>query len=410
MRRTASAIACALLLLAPITLLYDKAHGITSNLFVSQSVKNINGKATQQINAGQQAMVSVSILNYDMVEQPLTAIIDVRDEFGTSVHIEWASGVAGPGSQFEAEFPWTAHESGSYTVRTFVITGFESPQVISRASSSKLIVSNSDTLKSTFVPGNLTGISKFAMSSSLGQYTAWFTLLDKNGKQTTFDGKAKLTVTDSLGEIRYSSTFPVAADDFILFKPDDNAANIAYVWKVRMLDLDPGLGQGTAVLTFTSSDGRIYSSTFGPIEIYQVSGNNLAQEYERMYTKNAHDIGRTVVKDSFKVTVTRAGQFVHLSNGTSGDQVTHYRADVTIENFGNSISSWPSQYMIIDNKSNQYNATGGTLHAGSAVPGYSKTGGYLLFDGIGESAAWIKLVVVGDPANSKDVYEFQLIL
>lgn len=82
-----STLACALLLLllVPVSMLSNDAYGIT-NPIVSQSIKNINGKTTQLINTCQQAMLSVKILNYDIVEQPFTAIVDV--ESSTSVYIE----------------------------------------------------------------------------------------------------------------------------------------------------------------------------------------------------------------------------------------------------------------------------------------------------------------------------------
>jgi hypothetical protein len=411
-KSTVLALAAALLLLIPVfsVLFSHDAHAITSSLFVSQSIKNINGKATQQINAGQQAMISVSVLNYDKADQPFTAIIDVRDDSNVSVHVEWVSGVAAPGGQTEAKLLWTAQDSGSYSVRTFVITGFENPEVISRVSSSHLMVTNSATLKDTFVPGNLTGISKFAAISSGGQYTVWFTLVDKNGKQTTYDGKATITITDSLGEQRYSRTFAVAKNDFVLFKPDSSAANIAYVSKVSMLDVNRGLGTGTAVLTFTDSDGKIYYATFGPIEIYQVSGNQLAQDYEQKYIKIADNVGKVVVKENLKITLAKSGHFTHLANGTSGDDVTHYRADLTIENLGTTINSWPSRYVFIDDKSNEYDAIGGTLHTGDAVPGFGKISGYLLFDDMSEGASWGNLILRGSnySVDPKDYFEFHI--
>jgi hypothetical protein len=414
MGSTILALAAALLLLMPVfsMLTLHDAYGVTSNLFVSQSIKNTSGKAIQQLNAGQQAMISVRVLNYEASEQPFTAIIDVRDSSDVSVHIAWMSGTAEPGGHFDVELPWSAQESGSYTVRTFLITNLESPEVMSGVSRSQLMVTKSDTLKDSFVPGNLSGIAKFAASSDGAYYTAWFTLVDENGKQTTYDGKATMTITDSLGELRYTGTVPVEKNDFILFKPTEQSApNIAYVWKVRMLDVSRGLGTGTAVLTFAGSDGKSYSAKFGPVEIYQASGNELAQVYEYQYNKFATDIDKSIVKGNFKVTLVKAGQFTHLVNGTSGDEVTHYRADIIIENVGNAVNSWPSQYLIVDDKSNEYSEmSGGTLHAGGVIPGFAKTGGYVLFEDVDESASWANLILRGNNYSNdpKDVFEFHI--
>jgi hypothetical protein len=412
---TILALAAALLLLMPLVSMLPiyNAYGITSSLFVSQSIKNTSGKAIQQLNAGQQAMISVRVLNHEASEQPFTTIIDVRDGNDVSVHIAWMSGTAEPGGHFDVELPWSAQESGSYMVRTFLITNLESPEVISGVSRSQLMVTESDTLKESFVAGNLSGIAKLAVISNGVQHKVWFTLVDQDGKQTTHDGRATIKITDSLGELRYTGTVPVEKSDFILFKPNEqSAANIAYVWTVPMIDVKRGLGAGTAVLTFVSSDGKSYSAKFGPIEIYQAYGDELAQVYESQYNKFANDIGKSIVKGNFKITLVKAGQFTHLANTTSGDEVTHYRADLVIENAGDAVNSWPSEYLIVDDKSNEYNEMpyGATLHAGGIVPAHGKTRGYVLFEDVNVSASWATLILKGNNYSNdpKDVLEFHI--
>jgi hypothetical protein len=69
-------------------------------------------------------------------ETALVAFVEVRDESGRTVFLTWQTGVAELQDDYAYVYfvrvPWSSQEpAGEYQLRTFAITDFENPQVIS---------------------------------------------------------------------------------------------------------------------------------------------------------------------------------------------------------------------------------------------------------------------------------------
>jgi hypothetical protein len=91
--------------------------------------------------AGKQAMLSVEITNPNANPQPLVQLVEVRDTNGVTVFLAWQSMVVDPSGQTEIGVSWTPDRADSYQIRTFAVSGFENPRVLSTVQSTDVTIS-----------------------------------------------------------------------------------------------------------------------------------------------------------------------------------------------------------------------------------------------------------------------------
>src|SRR5581483_5413432 len=101
-------------------------------------------------------------------------------------------------------------------------------------------------------PTSVIGLSVDGLPSDK-TYTVYFQLVDKLYRLVSTDGTAKLTITDPLGALLYNNTFSIKKSDFDN-KQFENATGV--ILHVPTSDVQPSAGRGTAVLDFTTADGR----------------------------------------------------------------------------------------------------------------------------------------------------------
>ena len=68
------------------------------------------------------------------------AIIESRDESGTTQLLGFSFGSIEDGSQSETGISWTPEKAGDYQLRTFLISGFENPQVLTVVRTSDVVI------------------------------------------------------------------------------------------------------------------------------------------------------------------------------------------------------------------------------------------------------------------------------
>ncbi|MCI0560789.1 MAG: hypothetical protein MN733_20085, partial [Nitrososphaera sp.] len=182
----------------------------------------------------------------------------------------------------------------------------------------------------------------------------------------------------------------------------DEQKILAYVWEFPAGVVKKGVGEGTAKLTFTAPDGNIFTA-LTPIELHQLAGDDIVQEYENIYQRSATNVDRTSVEDNFKLSLRRVGQYAHLAAGTSGAATTHFRADFEITSLSSEKEPLPVRFYIVDDRDNQYNevAFNGTMQTGGDIDPHSSISGFKLFENVKEDASWIKIVIVGLNALDK---------
>jgi hypothetical protein len=106
------------------------------------TVRNVKSGITDELLAGQQAILSAEISSSSQREElSFVAILEVRDSSGVTVSIGWQSGSLSAQGQTEVGMSWLPEDPGNFQVRTFLISDLLSPQVLSEVASTMVKVS-----------------------------------------------------------------------------------------------------------------------------------------------------------------------------------------------------------------------------------------------------------------------------
>ncbi len=381
------------------------AYGAQPLSITAPLAKDLGGRFVSDMKAGEEVTLWMNVFGLQEGSQSFTVVVDIRDGNGMSVLIAWTSGVVEANGKIDVSVPWTSPKAGAYTVRTFAITDFRGLEVLSTVRSTPF-----DVIKSAHA--EISGIANFATKWDQVNYSVYFSLLDNEEKETAYDGKATLTIVDATDKILFAGSTEVSSSDYRTYQRErgDELRILAFVWNLPGTSVDKGIGQGTAKLSFTANDGSVFSATT-PIELRQLSGEDIIKGYDAAYKKLATDVGDTIVEGNFKLELDRVGHFTHLDGGTTGEEVTHFRADFKITNLSSQDLPGPLQSYIVDDRSNRYNqvAYNWTMQSGANIDAFSTTSGYVMFSDVSVDAHWIKVFVVG--LNSpEEVLEFSVFL
>jgi hypothetical protein len=383
----------------------ENAYGQEPLSITSPLVKDLGGRFVDQVSAGEEFTLVASVLSGGEADQPFVVLVDVRDGDDRSIHIGWVEGVAKREGKVDVSLPWVAQVSGTYKVRTFLISDFKKLQVLSSVKTSSVDVKPS-------ARAEIKEIANFASKWDKVNYVVWFSFLDDKMNAIGYDGKAALSITDATGEVRYSASVQVTKNDFIMYERQrgDALKVLSYVWKFPATAVNKGIGQGVAKLTFTAADSSVFTSET-PIELRQLSGEDIIRAYDYKYQLHGTDVDDTVVEGNFKVILDRVGHFTHLSNATSGEEVTHFRADFTITNLVSENQPSPARIYLVDDKGNRYDEVAyvGAMRPGAEIKAFSALSGYKVFNDLREDALWVKIVIVGLNAPD-DILELHVTL
>jgi hypothetical protein len=117
----------------------DKA-GINATTPSPPMLKNLAGEEITQVEAGQLVVLTTEIKNNNPRVQPFTALVEVRDPQDVTMYLQWQIGILNPSGTTEIGLSWTPEEAGDYRIRTFVISDFENPAVLSTIVTSEVSV------------------------------------------------------------------------------------------------------------------------------------------------------------------------------------------------------------------------------------------------------------------------------
>ena len=97
------------------------------------------------IHAGQHMTISSIIRNNDDIyDWAYSIVTEVRDSQGITLMIHFESGLARAHNQSEAAVSWQPKQPGRYELRTFAISGLDSPQILSRVNSSNVVIQDAN--------------------------------------------------------------------------------------------------------------------------------------------------------------------------------------------------------------------------------------------------------------------------
>lgn len=104
-------------------------------------VRDSQNNPVTQVLAGQQVVLSSTIKNNEDAPTPYAAIVEVRDSDGVTVYLQWQTGTLPANGSNNVGVSWTPDEPGTYTIRVFVLSDLNNPQILSSVVTSTVTVS-----------------------------------------------------------------------------------------------------------------------------------------------------------------------------------------------------------------------------------------------------------------------------
>jgi micrococcal nuclease len=117
------------------------------------SLKSLSTPAAG-VQVGQQLVITTIVTHGENPNGPIPymVFIEVRDSYGITEFLSYQSGKISDGGQTEVGTSWTPHKAGTFLFRTFAISNFEEPQILSMVSTSSAVIGclgNADCIQGT---------------------------------------------------------------------------------------------------------------------------------------------------------------------------------------------------------------------------------------------------------------------
>ncbi|MGI0012045.1 MAG: hypothetical protein ACREBU_01180 [Nitrososphaera sp.] len=103
-------------------------------------VKDAQGNLLSTASTGEIIILSVNVTNNENVPLPFVILIESRDEIGVTQFLEFHIGTLQGNRSSEVGISWKPAEAGNYQLRTFLISGFDSPEVLTGVQTSDFVI------------------------------------------------------------------------------------------------------------------------------------------------------------------------------------------------------------------------------------------------------------------------------
>jgi hypothetical protein len=103
-------------------------------------MKDATGMQLPSAKVGKLVVLSTAVLNDKKEEISFVSFIEVRNEDGVTVYLQWGMGSAISSGSTEIGLSWTPEKTGKYELRTFAISNFTRPQLVTTVSHSDATV------------------------------------------------------------------------------------------------------------------------------------------------------------------------------------------------------------------------------------------------------------------------------
>ena len=100
----------------------------------------ISGERILTVGIGQQAILQVDIENKNDEVQPFVVIIEIRDADDVTTYLQFQKGMLQPELTTQIGISWTPESTGNFKVRSFALSDFENPTIISPSTVSSVEV------------------------------------------------------------------------------------------------------------------------------------------------------------------------------------------------------------------------------------------------------------------------------
>ena len=85
--------------------------------------------------------IILSANNNENIERPFTMLVEARDSNGVTVFLGFLIGTLNPESSSEMGISWKVDAPGEYEIRSFAISNFTKPEILSMPSSADVTIS-----------------------------------------------------------------------------------------------------------------------------------------------------------------------------------------------------------------------------------------------------------------------------
>lgn len=94
-------------------------------------VQNIAGETIMSLGVDSQALLQVDMENMNDEPQPYVVLMEVRDSDDVTIYLQFQKGQLAPESSTQVGISWIVDSTGDYQVRSFVLSDFNNPVIIS---------------------------------------------------------------------------------------------------------------------------------------------------------------------------------------------------------------------------------------------------------------------------------------
>jgi hypothetical protein len=108
-----------------------QASGPQTIVTTDPVMKNTEGQVISSASEGQLAVLLTEIVNNLGHAQSYTVIMEARDDQGLTQFLGFSIGNIEDGGRNEVGISWTPEKADNYQLRTFLITGFAEPAILS---------------------------------------------------------------------------------------------------------------------------------------------------------------------------------------------------------------------------------------------------------------------------------------
>lgn len=103
-------------------------------------LKDRAGRVLTNAVAGELSIISATVNNNSTEDETFVAMVEARSSIGITEMLEFQIAQASQNNSVEFGISWTPEEAGTYELRTYLLSGLQEPQVLSKVTTKQITV------------------------------------------------------------------------------------------------------------------------------------------------------------------------------------------------------------------------------------------------------------------------------
>ena len=103
-------------------------------------LKDRAGRVLTNAVAGELSIISATVNNNSTEDETFVAMVEARSSIGITEMLEFQIAQASQNNSVEFGISWTPGEAGTYELRTYLLSGLQEPQVLSKVTTKQITV------------------------------------------------------------------------------------------------------------------------------------------------------------------------------------------------------------------------------------------------------------------------------